>query len=113
MPDSGSIDHHRPIKFVEVEIPADASFAVTIAADGRTLTVSGVCPACGGRTITDLPYGIGGYGYKGLTRRAGRRSDHLAVATILCECGHAHPGRPDAQPDLGCGRFWTMDLARP
>jgi hypothetical protein len=110
---SGSIEHHRPIKFVEVEIPADASFTVTTAADGRTLTVTGVCPACGGHTSTDFPYGIGGYGYKGLTRRANRQPDQLAVATILCECGHGHPGRPDGQPDLGCGRFWTMGLARP
>jgi hypothetical protein len=112
MADSGSIDHHRPIRFVEVEIPADASFTVTTGTDGRTLIVCGICPACGGRTITDLPYGIGGYGYKGLTRQASRRIDHPPSATILCECGHAHAGRPDAQPDLGCGRFWTIDLAR-
>jgi hypothetical protein len=113
VPDSGPIDHHRPIKFIEVEIPADASFTVITAADGRTLTVSGTCPACGGRTIADVPYGIGGYGYKGLKRRGIRRSDHPEKATIMCECGYTHPGRPDAQPDLGCGRFWTIDLARP
>jgi hypothetical protein len=111
MPGSGSIDHHRPIEFAEVEMPPGENFTVTVAADGKTLLVSEVCPACGGRTVTDLPYGLGGfYGYKGLWRHPPTRPAPPARATIICECGHSHPGRPAEQPDSGCGRFWTIEL---
>jgi len=113
MSGSGSIDHHRPIKFIEAEMSPDAPFTITVATDGKALIVSGVCPACGGQTVTDLPYGIGGYGYKGLLGHSRKRFDAPSKATIFCECGHIHPGRPAEQPDLGCGRFWTIDLTQP
>jgi hypothetical protein len=110
MSSTGSIDHHRSIKFVEAEMPADPSFVVTLAPDRKTVTISGVCPACGGRTVSDYPYGIGGTGYKGFPRRSTGPTAVPSTVTVICECGHSHPDRPTEAPDLGCGRFWTVEL---
>jgi hypothetical protein len=110
MPPAWTIDHHRPIGFAEAEIPAGPSFEVTVAPDAKSVTVSGVCPACGGRTVTVIPSGYG-YGHKG-PRRSGRPVAVPGEVTVFCECGHVHPDRPPDALDAGCGRFWVVELPR-
>lgn len=120
------IDHHRSIEYVEEEakLPPGSAFAVTPDPARRAVTASGSCPACGGLTSAEFPYGIGGTGTKGGRpgaapqpaspgAQSGGPSPSAAItrATICCECGHAHPGRPAGASDVGCGRFWQVDLA--
>ena len=112
MASSRTIDHHRPIQYVEedVGLPPGVAFTVTPASGNRRLAVSGNCPACGGRTSTDFSVGIGGTGSKGLRGPSGPPVRTAKLVTVICECGHAHPDRPDGAPDKGCGRFWLVEL---
>jgi hypothetical protein len=109
MASSGSIDkHNNSLAYAETELdsPAEGQFAVTWAPDGRTVTIWGPCPACGGRTATKYSPGIGGS--KGFRGRAPRPPYLLSPVTLYCECGHAHTDRPPDAPDKGCGRFWPV-----
>lgn len=109
MPSGQTIDHHKPIHYVEQEVtvPPDRPFEVQRRAEGTGLTATGTCPACGGSTNTVLPYGIGGTkGY----RRPARPPSVKSPVTIFCECGHAHTDRPSDALDKGCGRFWLVDI---
>lgn len=111
MSSGGTIDHHSDtLKYVEAEalVAADKPFTVVRAPDGKGLTVTGPCPACGGRTSTDFTYGIGGTkGFRGLpTSPPAIRSP----VTLFCECGHVHDDRPADALDRGCGRFWLVDI---
>jgi hypothetical protein len=107
--DGRSIDKHaNSLAYVETEAdsPADGQFKVAWAADGRTVTVSGPCPACGGRTATEFSPGIGGS--KGFRGPAPRPQGLPSPVTLFCECGHAHADRPPDALDKGCGRFWLV-----
>jgi hypothetical protein len=108
MPPARTIDHHRPINFAEVEMPPDSSFEVAFATNKKSVTISGICPACGGQTVTTIPSGYG-YGLKGPSHSS-RQVVMPPQATVFCECGHAHPDRPPEALDVGCGRFWTVEL---
>lgn len=111
MADRGTIDkHNNSLAYVEAEAEssADGQFKTTWAAGGGTVTVTGHCPACGGRTATQFSLGIGGT--KGF-RSPGQRAQTLPTpVTIFCECGHAHSDRPPDALDKGCGRFWLVFL---
>lgn len=112
MTNFGTIDHHKPIKYVEAEMPLETSFTIAVAADGKRVIISGACPACGGHTSADFPYGIGGSGSKGWGFRgpSGPPPTVRSPVTVYCECGHAHAARPPNAPDIGCGRFWPVEL---
>lgn len=109
MPSRQAIDHHKPIHYVEQEVAVapDKPFEVQRRTEGTGLTAAGTCPACGGRTNTILPYGIGGT--KGHLGPAGPPQVKSPV-TIFCECGHVHSDRPADALDKGCGRFWLIDI---
>ena len=111
MADKGIIDkHNNSLAYVEVEVEAvtDGQFTATWAPGGEGATVTGHCPACGGRTATKFSLGIGGS--KGV-RTSGQSARALpAPVTIFCECGHAHADRPPDALDKGCGRFWLVFL---
>jgi len=113
MPASETIDHHKPIKYVRVGVLAGESFTVTESADGKKITVSGTCPACGGSTTWDISYGLGGTGYKGWRGRPKSPPVPPEAATMTCDCGHHHPDRPSDTSWLGCGRSWTVALRVP
>lgn len=111
MVDGGSIDKHdNSLAYVETEAesPATGQFKVTWAVGGRTVTVSGPCPACGGRTTTEFSPGIGGS--KGFRSPAPRSQALPSPLTLFCECGHAHADRAPDALDRGCGRFWLISL---
>jgi hypothetical protein len=111
MPDDGHIEHHKTLDYVEAVAgrPADGQFTAAWSDDGRSVTVSGPCPACGGQTATRFSVGIGGT--KGF--RDGRPPATREVpcpVTLLCECGYAHAHRPADAYDRGCGRYWPVYL---
>jgi hypothetical protein len=116
---NGTIDHHKPVKYAEAEVmlPPGVVFTVTADIAHRTVTASGICPACGGQTTANFPYGIGGSGSKGWGFRGSRPAVPLpsvrSPATVYCECGHYHADRPDTATDIGCGRFWMVELKLP
>ena len=111
MPRGGMIDHHSDnLKYAEAEVvvPADKPFIVERGPGGKGLTVTGPCPACGGRTSTDYSHGIGGT--KGPRDPGPRPLAIRSPVTVLCECGHVHGDRPTDAPDRGCGRYWLVDI---
>src|SRR5581483_2878068 len=106
LPDDAHIEHHKALHYVEAETdqPADRQFTVDWSADGRSVTVSGPCPACGGRTATQFSVGIGGS--KGFRTARDQATRELpSSVTLFCECGHVHEDRPPDAYDRGCGRF--------
>jgi hypothetical protein len=110
----GRIGHHRSIEYIEeeAELPAGTAFDINFDQARRTVTASGACPACGGHTSTEFSYGIGGAGTKGRHPQDPMTpTPAIPEATIYCECGHAHPGRPTNALDVGCGRFWQVDVS--
>jgi hypothetical protein len=109
LPWTRAIDQHRPISYAETEARVTVPFAVHRQVDGKrvTLVASGHCPACGGLTTKEYPYGIPG------TKGPAAPPVPGKAATMYCECGHLHPDKPDAAPDNGCGRFWKIDLTTP
>jgi hypothetical protein len=109
--EGGSIDKHdNSLAYAETaaDSPPDGQFKVAWATGGRTVTVSGSCPACGGLTATGFSPGIGGS--KGLRARIPRPQGLPSPVTLFCECGHAHTDRPPDALDKGCGRFWLVFL---
>jgi hypothetical protein len=109
--DEGNIEKHKnALAYVEAEVvsPADGEFKATWARDGVTVSVSGHCPACGGRTASEYKPGI--VGTKGFRRSLQPPQSLRSPVTIYCECGHAHSNRPSDALDRGCGRYWLVFL---
>jgi hypothetical protein len=112
LPDPTAIEHHRAVEYrISDHALQTSGFTVTPSTDGRSIEVTGVCPGCGGKTTTTWDYGTGN-GYKGLFPR---RPAVVAVVpsgarTVCCDCGHAHPNRPDDAVFLGCGAYWQVQL---
>ena len=109
MADGGTIDKHdNSLAYVETEAnsPAAGQFKAAWALSGRTVT--GPCPACGGRTATEFSPGIGSS--KGFRRLAPHSQSLPSPVTLFCECGHARADRPPDAFDKGCGRFWLVFL---
>jgi hypothetical protein len=72
----------------------------------KRVVVEGNCTACGHRTCYDFgPVVVTGADEEGsaVAETAGR-------ATVYCECGYPHAGRPEGEIFLGCGAYW---FARP
>jgi hypothetical protein len=106
----GSIDQHKAVTYVETEADAQQAgqFTVTWTPDGRSVTVKGHCPGCGGTTSTEFSPGIAGTkGFRGISRRPPTLPSPV---TLFCECGHVHSERPPDALDRGCGRFWPVYL---
>lgn len=106
MPD---IEHHRLIPFglVDHKLRTDG-FTVVRSPDG-SITVTGLCPGCAGRTVTTWEFGLPGQ--KGVFRRvSGERQPPMGRRTVCCDCGHPHPERPADVWSLGCGAYWEVDL---
>lgn len=104
------IEHHRLITFglVYHELRTEA-FTVVRSPDDSSITVTGLCPGCGGRTVTAWDYGLPGQ--KGIFRRDSRERPALTgKRTVCCDCGHPHPDRPADVWSLGCGAYWEVDL---
>lgn len=111
MPSGTSSDHHRAVAYVETEADAQnaGQFTARWTPDGRSVQVSGHCPACGGTTGTEFTPGIAGSkGFRGLS--APRPPLLPSPVTLYCECGHVHSERPPDALDRGCGRFWPVYL---
>jgi hypothetical protein len=118
LPSDGSIDRHKAVTYVETEADAQQAgqFTATWTPDGRSVTVKGHCPACGGTTSAEFTPGL--VGSKGIRGISPPRPPVLpAPVTLYCECGHVHSERPPDAPDRGCGRFWPVylpdDVRRP
>ncbi|MFJ7961235.1 hypothetical protein ACIQ62_33575 [Streptomyces sp. NPDC096319] len=88
------------------------SFAQRIAEDGRTVSVTGVCPRCSGRTVSRYAYGMPGVGTKGpwpfRARRPEGVPDVVGGEVHFCECGHPHPSMPSDAAFVGCGASWRV-----
>lgn len=111
MPSGGNIDHHKAVTYVETAADAQnaGQFTATWAPDGRSVTVKGHCPACGGTTSTKFSQGIAGSkGFRGIS--APRSPELPFPVTLYCQCGHAHSERPPDALDRGCGRVWPVYL---
>jgi len=107
--DGGSIEKHdNSLAYAETEADSsvDGQFKVAWTIDGRTVTVTGRCPACGGQTATEFSPGIGGS--KGFRKAVPQPQVLPSPVTLFCECGHAHADRPPDALDKGCGRFWLV-----
>jgi hypothetical protein len=109
---SDIVEHHRSIKYrVQDYALLTDRFQVVPLTGGRRIEVTGVCPACGGRTSTTWSYGSGN-AYKGFLPR--RRLGSALIdgpRTLCCDCGHAHADRPDDVIFLGCGAYWQVEVA--
>lgn len=106
---NGEIEHHRPIGFQLVDHRRQDGFTVARSPDGDSVTVTGLCPSCGGRTTTTWDFGLPGD--KGIFRRGSREQPApTGTRTVCCDCGHAHPDRPDDAWSIGCGAYWEVDL---
>jgi hypothetical protein len=105
------IDQHADqLRYAELEAAAqtDAQFTVDWA-DGRSVSVTGHCPACHGLTSTDFAPGIGSSkAFRGA--KTWRMTMLPSPLTLYCECGHMHEGRPPEAMDTGCGRYWSVYL---
>jgi rRNA maturation protein Nop10 len=112
VPEATPVEHHRSVEYQPQDFrERSADFRVTPLADGHRIQVAGLCPSCGGHTTTTWSYGSGN-GYKGLRiRRSGPEAPADTLRTVCCDCGHAHPNRPDTDPFIGCGAYWQVDLA--
>jgi hypothetical protein len=111
LPSGTSSDHHRAVAYVETEADAQnaGQFTARWTPDGRSVQVSGHCPACGGTTSTEFTPGLAGS--KGIRGISPPRPPVLtAPVTLYCECGHVHSERPPDALDRGCGRFWPVYL---
>ncbi|MFG2091900.1 hypothetical protein [Spirillospora sp. NPDC048824] len=104
MPD---IDNHQDRAYAETSFPMQHGFTVTEAADG--LKVTGVCPACGGRTSMTFDYGPPD-GVKGLFRNRAAAPPPPRAVNVYCDCGHMHADRPEDAFDRGCGAFWKIEM---
>jgi hypothetical protein len=114
MPDGARpMEKHNPIPFTpEYHSGREAGFTVVTSADGRDVTVEGICPGCEGWTKTTWPTGIGS-GQKGIFRGSAKKaeariSDNRRL--LFCECLHAHANRPETEPFRGCGATWHVAL---
>lgn len=111
MPSDENIDHHKAVKYVEAQADptASGSFTAAWAVGGKSVTVAGHCPACGGRTTAEFWPGI--VGSKAI-RVTSRHTTYAlpSPVTLFCECGHVHDQRPADALDKGCGRFWLVYL---
>ena len=108
MPSGTSSDHHRAVAYFETEAGAQQAgeFTATWTSDGRSVTVKGHCPACGGTTSTEFSPGIAGSkGFRDISRRPRILPSPVP---LFCECGHVHSERPPDAVDRGCGRFWPV-----
>ena len=103
--------HDHEVRYEEREmgvVPGDG-FARTATDEG--VRVEGRCPRCEGPYAASYRRGFAVVGSKGLF--SGNRSgeapeDPVARAVHICECGHPHPGQPDALPFVGCGAQWRI-----
>ena len=108
--DGTSYRHKNSLSYVETEVdaPADGQFRATWDPDGRTVVITGPCPACGGRTASEFSPGMGGT--KGFLRAKPYPRTLPSPVTVFCECGYVHADRPADALDKGCGRFWPTFL---
>ncbi|GAB3276744.1 relaxase family protein [Kineosporia babensis] len=102
--------NHQPIDFEPSTHPLQTEgFTPLVDERNRQILVSGICPACQGRTETPWPLASGGQ--KGWRRHT---APQLAVpdepTTMICECGRPHPNRPQDDRYEGCGAQWTVLL---
>jgi hypothetical protein len=113
MVDPQPVENHRALDYALNFHPDQAPlFRVEPSPDGRKVVVRGICPGCGGRTQTVWITGTGN-GHKGMFR--GSAEDAKARIPdrnrlVKCECGHAHPNRPETDPFHGCGANWYVEM---
>ena len=102
--------HDVDVKYQELDLGAVSGFKVVTGTS--SVAVSGLCPRCQGDTrvtfYVQSPE-------RPLTKslRFGRQKAGTVVlpkepTTIVCDCGSAHPARPSAAEDNGCGAYWTV-----
>lgn len=99
-------ENHDPLPFAETEFGIQPGFTI-VTSEGIT-QVTGICPACGARTMTEFALGSP-QGSKGIFGRA-RVFTPAKKITVYCHCGHVHPDRPESSPENGCGAFWYVEL---
>ncbi|MEH1016352.1 hypothetical protein V6U90_25010 [Micromonospora sp. CPCC 206060] len=101
---------HSGISYTEQGFGLLAGFDVVLREKG--LDITGVCPACRGRTVSSHEIGSP-HGYKGIfpRRRAGSAPKPPAgPVTVICACGFPHAERPAESGESGCGAYWKVTL---
>jgi hypothetical protein len=99
--------HKDDAKFREVDLGDPDGFTAEQVGE-REIRVTGVCPRCDDTTTATIRRGVVGGG----TVKAPPSPDSpgLVPATIWCECGYYHDGRPDTSAESGCGAYWRVAL---
>ncbi|WP_328945586.1 hypothetical protein OG259_33145 [Streptomyces sp. NBC_00250] len=116
MTESRTAAHDAELPYAETSLgELSLALAQHIASDGRTLSVSGVCPRCAGPTVSEYAYGLPGIGTKApwpfRDRRAEDSPDVVGSEVHFCECGHPHPSMPPDAAFIGCGASWRVRTA--
>lgn len=105
--------HDVSLPYQEVEIESVSGFEVT-RPNEESVVVKGRCPRCGEVTTTTFfvqsPQGSSTKALGDRLLAHVRRPIEHAEATVICDCGAAHPDRPDDAEDNGCGAYWTVKL---
>ncbi|WP_409463651.1 hypothetical protein [Amycolatopsis sp. GA6-003] len=110
MTDNTRIERHRSISYQVKDYELQPGFVSEPLAGGRGITVTGICPGCGGRTTTNWYYGTGN-GYKSFLRKKEATPEPAGGRTVCCDCGHGHADRPADEPFLGCGAHWRVETS--
>ena len=101
--------HKDGERFREVNLGDQKGFSATKLSE-QEIKVTGICPRCDDTTTASIRRGlVGGGTVKGLPEVAPEQAGTVA-ATIYCECGYYHEGRPDTSSESGCGAYWTVAL---
>lgn len=70
--------------------------------DPEDLVFQGICPRCPHEFTYKWPLVV--------VRGVAATSDSEISVIVRCQCGGAHPGRPEKQS--GCGAFWKVTVNR-
>jgi hypothetical protein len=108
-----SAAHNDGQVFRERDLGPVDGFTSSALAEG--VTVTGICPQCGGETTMSFSYGYpraGTLERRPVPRGEGGPPDQTAETptTLYCACGSTHAGRPESSEETGCGAYWTVYL---
>ncbi|MFG3256506.1 hypothetical protein [Streptomyces sp. NPDC048172] len=102
--------HDHDVPYVEHEVGTVAGDGFARRSTDEGVRVEGHCPRCQGPYVSAYRRGYVVVGSKGLfSRERAEESDPVTGAVHICECGHPHPGQPDALPFVGCGAQWRIE----
>ncbi|MCP3938375.1 MAG: hypothetical protein GY708_23760 [Actinomycetia bacterium] len=73
--------------------------------DPDRIEFMGPCPRCAHPFVYQWPLEI-------VRTTLQAKADDVIPVTVLCQCTHAHPGRPEGT-DQGCGAYWNLAVPAP